>query len=373
MARRYGPITLVAAALLAPLALHAAPIYTVTPLGTLGGSSGDVRAINNKGQVVGYSLNRRNEGNAYVSTRGAMQTLHPANAGTSAAAGINDAGVIAGTLETGGVTQAVRFTNRQPQPVQALGGAGSEAVAINNAGQVAGTGTLPGSTVRHAFVSTPWGGVRDLGTLGGANSVAADINDSGSVTGHADIDGGYHAFRWTNGIMQDLGTLGGTFSEGTGINAAGRVTGFSYLGGNGNAHAFVTDGDRMVDLQTLGGANSFGYGINDRGDVVGSSEVAGNNALHAFLYSGGVMLDLNALVGPGFGWVLHYAADINEWGQIAAFGCNAVSQCQGFLLTPDGVPGEVPEPAGPGLVLLGLSLLALRARSKPPALPKQGA
>lgn len=363
MASSLGRITIMAMALLAaPLAARAAPLYAVTPLGTLGGSSGDVRAINNWGQVVGYSLNRRNEGNAYVSSGGAMQTLHPANAGTSAAGGINDAGVIAGTLETGGVTQAVTFTNREPKSVPALGGTSSEAVAINNAGQVAGTSQLPGSGTRHAFVYTPWAGARDLGTLGGANSVAADINDSGSVTGHADIDGGYHAFRWTDGSMQDLGTLGGTFSEGTGINAAGRVTGFSYLAGNASAHAFVTDGGTMVDLKTLGGANSFGYGINDRGDVVGSSEVAGNNALHAFLYSGGVMLDLNALVGPDFGWVLHYAADINERGQIAAFGCNAVSQCQGFLLTPDAVP--IAEPGSTGMVLLGLSLLALGARRR---------
>lgn len=138
--------------------------------------------------------------------------------------------------------------------------------------------------------------------------------------------------------------------------------GFSYLTGNANSHAFMTDGDTLVDLQTLGGLNSFAYGINDAGVAVGSSEIAGNNALHAFVYSGGVMRDLNTLIGDNLGWTLHYAADVNERGQIAAFGCNALLECQGFLLTPDG--GEVPEPGSPAIMLLGLGLLALCLRRR---------
>lgn len=361
MSRTLVRRTVAALALAAPLCVQAAPIYAVTPLGSLGGGSGDVRALNNLGQVVGFSLNRRNEANAYVSSGGAMQTLHPADADTSVASGINDAGVIAATLETGGVTRAVTFSDRLATPLPTLGGPSSEAAAINNVGQVAGTSTVAGSNARHAFLYSFGGGVRDLGTLGGANSVAADVNDAGSVTGYADVDGGYHAFRWTNGIMSDLGTLGGAFSEGTGINALGQVVGFSYLTGNANSHAFITDGGALVDLQTLGGLNSFAYGLNDSGVAVGSSEIADNNALHAFVYSGGVMRDLNALVAPDFGWTLHYAADINERGQIAAFGCNAIQECQGFLLTPDAGVG-IPEPGSPALALLGLGLLALLRR-----------
>ena len=83
------------------------------------------------------------------------------------------------------------------------------------------------------------------------------------------------------------------------------------------------------------------------------------------MYANGVMTDLNSLVGPTFPWILNYAADINEQGQIAAFGCNVISQCQGFLLTPANV-NAIPEPAGPALVLLGLAALGVaRWRRRP--------
>ena len=87
-------------------------------------------------------------------------------------------------------------------------------------------------------------------------------------------------------------------------------------------HAFRTEPDREInpdtdDLGTLGGRNSYAFGINNQGDVVGSSETA-DQQYHAFVYADGVMLDLNLRVALDAGWVLEYASDINDRGQIVA-------------------------------------------------------
>ena len=376
MATTRGFLAVAALSIQASAHCLAAPLYTVTPLGNLGGSSGDVRALNNAGQVVGHVLGPGSSGNAFVANGSVLTNLHPEGAGASFANGINGHGTIAGTVvEAGGVSRAVTFDDGAINELGSLGGRGpvnSTAAAINDAGQVAGTSDLANGAGHHAFLHTPGSGLLDLGTLGGVNSVASAINNAGMVVGRADNGGGsYHAFRYADGVMADLGTLGGTFSEASGIDDGGRVSGFSYLAGNAYAHAFMLADGLMVDLGTLGGNNSFAYGINNLGQLVGSSEMGGGSGLHAFVYAGGSMTDLNALVGPAFEWTLNYASDINEQGQIAAFGCNVLSECQGFLLTP---ASPVPEPATPALLLLGLGMLAWRLRisgRRPPALPRR--
>ena len=55
--------------------------------------------------------------------------------------------------------------------------------------------------------------VTDLGTLGGDSSDGYAINDSGQVAGFSDTSADeFHAFLYSDGVMQDLGTLGGPFS-----------------------------------------------------------------------------------------------------------------------------------------------------------------
>jgi len=154
-----------------------------------------------------------------------------------------------------------------PTPLPAILGAditnlGFDGVAINAAGQVAGT--LNG----HAAVSTPGGGVLDLGTLGGPSSRGYAINGSGHVAGSSTTaTGATHAFVWTPGEgMRDLGTLpGGTSSIARGMNDRGEVVGQStrprvnpdvpFVGPV--THAFRWSAALgMEDLGTLGGLNA---------------------------------------------------------------------------------------------------------------------
>ena len=362
MVTRKNIVRMVAvSSLLAPLA-GAAPLYTVTPIGSLGGASGDVSDLNNVSQIVGYSLSAGSIRQAYLSEGGSSRSLHPNWATASHAFSINDAGISAGSVTADGVTQAVTFAGTKVNLLGSLGGEGASSVAsaINNSGQVAGTSALADPGVQRAFRYSS-GAMQDLGTLGGNNSEARAINARGDVAGQADVSGSgaYHAFLHSNGRMADLGTLGGSFSTANAVNDSGVVAGFSYLAADAYAHAFRFVDGRMQDLGTLGGANSYALGMNSRGDIVGNSEVVAGGPTHAFIYANGTMVDLNSLVDPDLDWVLRYAADINDAGQIAVLGCaESGLMCEGFLLNP------VPEPETWGMLACGGMLVALAARRR---------
>ncbi len=352
-------------ALLLPLMAGAAPMYKLTPLGSIGGGSGDLHDVNNAGQVVGYALSKTNVVSAYVSLDGVSTSLQPAGASASAASGINDAGLVTGYVTSAGVKQAVLFSNGKITKLGSLGGAGADSngIAINIEGQVAGTSDMADGRTHHAFRYTGGDPMLDLGTLGGANSVGNGINKAGHVVGQSEIDasGEAHAFRHADGVMLDLGTLGGRSSSATAINDKGLIAGFSYTASGDNAHAFTWANGTMKDLNTLGGQNSFAYGLNNLGQVVGSSETADGEALHAFIYSNGVMTDLNSLIAPDSEYILRYASDINDRGQIAALGCNVlVTSCQGFLLTLN----PVPEPETYAMLLAGVAVVGWTARRR---------
>jgi hypothetical protein len=81
--------------------------------------------------------------------------------------------------------------------------------------------------------------------------------------------------------------------------------------------------DRVVTLPFSGEA------VNIRGEVVGS---AGPWPPHARLYAEGVEYDLNECIDPAAGWLLIYAFDINDLGQIVGWG-RVNENWSGFILT----------------------------------------
>ena len=173
--------------------------------------------------------------------------------------------------------------------------------------------------------------------------------------GYAQVSSGYsHAFLWEGDVVQDLGTLGGNYSFAYDISASGQVVGRAYIA-NGDSHAFLWEDGAMDDLGTLGSSYSEARGINALGQVVGRSGTVDGEG-HAFLWENGVMYDLNDLVPNGSEWVLQYAFDTNDRGQIVGYGWRSGfydGQCHAVLLTP------IPEPAGLGVVGVAL-LVAMR-------------
>lgn len=178
--------------------------HTVTQLGTLGGSYAFVSgrpALNDAGDVIGYSQTAEGVSHAFLWRQGVMKDL--------------------GTL----------------------GGASSTPAAISERGDVVGYAATRGGA-SHAFL---WdgGAMRDLGTLGGHNpatgvdSIAAAINDRGLVAGSSvAVDGTSHAVAWWRGELINLGKGGAV-----GVNARGSVAGT----------AVTSTGERHAAVWRLGG------------------------------------------------------------------------------------------------------------------------
>jgi len=297
-----------AAVLVLALATSAMAYYTITDLGTLGGTVSSAIGMNNSGQVVGESLTGGD-----VPEEGPIYHAFLYTPGTV----IQDLGTLPG-------------------------GSFSQAQGINDSGQVVGWSFLGGTSTTHAFLYTPGTVMQDLGTLGGGYSNGLDINNLGQVTGYSWTGGVTtyeHAFIYSSGTgMVDLNPLlGGYGSRGQGINNSGEVLGnYSIIGtaGSTDTHPFLyTPGTGMQVLGTLpGGTYSHAQGINNLGQVVGDSDTAGG-ASHAFLYSNGKMIDLNTLIDPSSGWELEYCAGINDLGQITGNG-SINGQYHAFLMTP---------------------------------------
>jgi len=349
---------------------------SITDLRTLGGTESYAYAINDCGQIVGLS---RTAGNAathsFLYQYGQLTDLHPLNSAvivTIGPTGINNSGVVAsGVISQGVYVPAIMDAlSEQITVLGSLGGITSYgfngvATAINNDNQAVGYSYLDEFN-RHAFL---WqdGELRDLGSFGGY-SFARDINDFGIVVGSASeaVNGvGVACFWDENGISA---LFPGVESSAYGINSHGQVVGQAVFGG-ANRSFLYQQGVATILPNLPTGRNGLARAINNAGQIVGDGDVISsiervvdpdtgqvhfrtNYADHAFLYDGQSILDLNDLVPTNSGWVLSYANDINEKGEIVGYGTYN-GEFHAFLLV-------IPEPSTIAFLVLGSLALVIR-------------
>ena len=207
-------------------------LYSGGTASTVGqpGSSAYFAGLNDNGVVAG-SLG----GKATLWQNG--MATHIGGAG-SAAAGVNNHGVAAGSVRNGGRSNAAIFSNGQMQVLSATPGYAS---AINDSGVVAGTVDVTdeeGGTTRDGFVYQN-GVLTTFGAgHGGEGVFVEDVNEQGTVVGMAGMDGiagnRIYAYTWSNGQMTDLGALytsssGRSWSSAKAINSLNQVVGLSLI------------------------------------------------------------------------------------------------------------------------------------------------
>jgi MYXO-CTERM domain-containing protein len=390
----------------------ATPTYTVIDLGVANGWSSRATGVNDSGVVVGNIFrDQYDDGHGtftattafrYTLASGLLESLRYDTPNTdgadyvavygdthhhsTAAYAINNAGQIAGTVDTGwsangaqaagigpyaaliapGSTSRTIYPGRNESPYNGVGSSG--ALAINSTGQIAGfsvrtaglseaeqasilnssgdwvnvladrsfvhgmndSGQLVGSRWFDAFISTGGVATSIINTLAADHRrdglSAWDINNRGIAVGSATPDVGYsQAYRRdTDGTMHSLGSL-------------------------------YTDG--------LGGRTSEALAINDNGLIVGKAYYQGTDAPggdYAFLYTeADGMINLTSLLSGSSFSKLTAATAISENGYIAGYGISSLDgQEHAFLLAPP-TSSSVPETgATAGLMLLGLAGLA---------------
>lgn len=354
--------------------------YTITDLGTLGGTFSYPSFISPSGAVSGLStlpgdvvlrsfLWTRGSGmidlgqlaggpnsfaenvNKKLQVTGSADGAPTPGDGNSLCFGAQDGS----GAQDGLVSHAYLWQDGVMSDLGTLGGQSSGHSWINNKSQVVGISEInapdpfgadcnrmPGSQIIRGFL---WenGVMTDIGTLGGNDTAALFINNAEQIAGTSDVtltpdpSLGYvphHAFLWKNGVFQDLGTLGGGTSIPEAMDDIGDVVGFSTLPGEQHVHPFLWKNGTMTDLGTLpGDTDASAEAVNPSGEVVGVSFT--DTTARAFILSNGDMTDLNTLIDPNAGYQLFAAQWLTDTGQIAAGALvESTGEMHAVLLTP---------------------------------------
>jgi len=356
-----------------------APAYTISDLGTLGGSPNQSHGygVNNCGTTVGDSVHSGGVAHPFYK-KGATMTDLGSLGGEGVAYSLNASGYTVGYSNSSIGQRAIFWHDNDDDGVSDPGelqdflpaGVSGVAYEINDSNRVVGAMDASGgsSLSDSPFVWDPMTGFQTLPTppAGITPTRAQGINNAGTITGWALVSSSTHAFVLKNNTYIDLGTLDNSDNSISSfawrISEDDHVVGYSQTSSNSASkpiHPFVwSQTGGMINLGTLSGTNAFGYDVNSSGFVVGTSEVTGGGT-HAYVWHDdnanglndpGEMKDLNSQFSDASWTTLVEARSINEGGQIVGWGTMSNGETHAFLLTPAGFtpppcPGASPSPS----------------------------
>jgi probable HAF family extracellular repeat protein len=274
--------------------------YSVTDLGTLGGTSSSAIAINENGEIVGWSSTRSGPGHAFFRTAdGSMIDI-----GAFSAQDVNAAGQVVGyrvaSTPVGNVAYAV-FWSASTGIIEFGEGI---ARSINDLGEIAGAARNTEGVWRAAFWPSRQTQPVDLGSLGGY-SEGQGVNNDGVIAGYSyDAAGVQRAVEWRkvngNWVMKKL--TDSPYTSAFSVNIHGDIAG----GGCPDLepmrcpehHAFLWPASGgQIALASLGGPRRHAYGINDNGDVVGFANNSSGKQRAVIWPAGGGVTDLGLVRG----------------------------------------------------------------------------
>ncbi|MEI6751192.1 MAG: Calx-beta domain-containing protein [Candidatus Saccharibacteria bacterium] len=333
------------AGILTPIPADAVVPTTVLNVGDLGSGFSRGNAINDQGQVAGYSYTSHETGyhqNAFLwspstgtENLGSLNTnsgpSYVQDLNSSMARGLNNNGQVVGSSTSSVLTEVSngdwRYTNHAFVWTQSTGmvdlgvpnnSYSSEAVGINDNGQIIGT------SQNNSGPASGW--LWENGTFTTIPCIPDDINDSGIVAGAYFLNARWTACTWDsiNGL-RDLGIIGGPNSWATGINAAGQVVGrVEPIDENTpESQVFIWDpftGQRdMSEFDiALGGKPAFITEVNDINDsmqVTGSFLSSDTCAQrHVFAWD-----PINGVTDIGTDGYITVGDSINNSGQVAGY------------------------------------------------------
>jgi probable HAF family extracellular repeat protein len=330
--------------------------FTITDIGTLGGTFASVQGVDNSGQVTGFSSTENDAADhAFLYKNGTMTDLGSlGGAEGSISYGSNPSGEVVGFSYTppndnfGGAENVNAFIYSHGSMTD-IGSftAVSLAFAINDRGQVVGL-TSPSLSLQpsYAFLYSN-GAMTDLGVQGSAQAV----NVAGEVAGYGTFPSGTHAFLYSKGVVTDLGTPSGKYSHasyGFGMNDKGEVVGQASAADISSSQAFLYRKGTMKTLGALSGTfsgSNIAWAINNSGWVVGQAHTVDQTSSHAILYADGKMMDLNSLIDPSSPLKLYVtltvATGVNDHCWIVADGFDSRSSTgRAYLLKLIDKPGR---------------------------------
>jgi probable HAF family extracellular repeat protein len=352
--------------------------YSVTDLGTLGGTTSLAFGINQAGVVDGVATVPDGNQHAFLWYRGHIADLGTLGGPNSIAYWVNNHNEASIQSDTSSndplgedfcgfgthlICLGALWNDGTMTALPTLGGNNGVAFTLNDRGQVVGIAensiqdpSCPAPQVLD-YEAVIWGPkpseIRRLRPLPGDTvGFALGVNNHGQAVGASGLCSntpvvglqvGPHAVLWDHGKPINLGSLGGTqINTAAAINDRGEVIGGSDLPGDTVIHSFLwTKKTGMQDLGTLSGdAISLGGWINNKSQVVGWSCDSNGNC-RAYIWQNNVMTDLNSLIPANSTLYLMFAYGITDAGDIVGQAMDkSTGDLHGFLASPVSLQGN---------------------------------